>query len=167
MPKKTKQGQKEGKLEDWIAEENLKSEAKRIRARIKETAQIAEENFWEYISGSFPEIANSHLPSEVAGEFGKVCREAVTAWYLANSDLDEKLITLVKSDQIGSHERRAIIGQNEKGWWAANPEPAIKTQDIEKIVVIFEGLPTKDELLSLLRDLGYKPENIAEGILRR
>ena len=167
MAKKTKkQGKNEGQTSDWIDEENLRTDAKRIRARIKETAQIAEGHFWEYIMESFPEIANLHPPTEVAVEFGKFCRDAVTTWYLANLELDEKLIKLVKSDQIGPHERKAIIGQNEKGWWAANPEPAIKAQDINKVAVIFEGMPSKEELLNLLSDLGYKKENIAEGILK-
>jgi hypothetical protein len=178
MTKRTKkQGKTEGHMERrideahrqmdrWIEEENLKSQAKQIRARIKDTAQIAELNFWEYISGSFSEIADLHPPTEVASGFSKACCDAVTAWYIANTELDEKLRSLITADSIKAHERKAIIGQNEKGWWAANPEPAIKAQDIDKVAVIFEGMPSKDELLNLLSDLGYKKENIAEGILK-
>jgi hypothetical protein len=167
MTKRTKkQGKTEGQMDRWIEEENLKYQAKQIRARIRETAQKAEADFWEIIMGSFPEVANIKPPSEVTSGFSKACRDAVTAWYIANTELDEKLRSLITADSIKAHERKAIIGQNEKGWWAANPEPAIKAQDIDKVAVIFDGMPSKDELLNLLSDLGYKKENIAEGILK-
>jgi hypothetical protein len=167
MAKTTKkQGKTEGQMDRWIEEENLKTAAKQIRARIRETAQKAEVDFWEIIRGSFPEVANEMPPTEAASGFSKACCDAVTAWYIANTELDEKLRSLITAESIKAHEKRIIIGQNEKGWWAANPEPAIKARDIDKVAVIFDGMPSKEELLNLLSDLGFKKENIAEGILK-
>lgn len=167
MIKKTKkQGKNDSRIDRWIEEENLKSRAKQIRARIDETAQIAEKDFWEIIMGSFPETSGVKVKCEVASSFSQACRDAVMACYIANTQLDKKLLNLIKGDAIKTHEKRVIIGENEKGWWAANPEPAIKAQDIDKVAVIFDGMPSKDELLNLLSDLGYKKENIAEGILK-
>jgi hypothetical protein len=167
MAKTTKrQGKDQGQRGNWIEEENLNYQAKKIRARINETAQIAERNFWEYIRGSFPEVVNSYEPSEVIGEFGKICQDAVFSWYLANSKLGKKLIDLIRNDKIKPREKWIIVGQNAEGWWAANPDPAIKAKDIDKIRVIIHKMTSKEELLGLLSNLGYKKENILEGILR-
>ena len=161
-----KQDKNKGQTGRWIEEENLNYQARKIWARINETAQIAERNFWEYISGSFPEVANMKPPTEAASGFSKACRDAVMAWYLANSEIDEKLVTLIKSDQIKPHEKKVIIGQNVRGWWAANPGPAIKAQDIDKVEVMISAVPDKERLIKFLNDLGYKQENILEGILK-
>lgn len=98
-----KQGKNERQTSDWIEQENLNYQAKKIRARINETAQIAETNFWEYISGSFPEVTNLHRPNEVMAAFTQSCRDAVAAWYIANSELDEKLRGLITSE-VGRKE---------------------------------------------------------------
>ncbi len=111
-------------------------------------------------------MANERMPNNVAGDFAKTCREAVTCWFIVNAKLDEEIKGLIKSGVIKPHEKKVLIGQNDEGWWAANPEPAIKHQDIEKIQVIFSGLPTKGELRNLLLDLDYKAGNILEGILK-
>jgi hypothetical protein len=167
MTKKTsKQGQNKAKIDLWIEEENLKSQARKIRARIKETAQIGKSNFWEYIAGSFPEVSSMKTSGEAASGFAEACYDAVMNWYLANAQLDQRLLNLIKGDTLKAQEKRILIGQNAEGWWAANPEPAIKAQDIDKVAVIFNGIPSKDELLDLLSNLGYKKENIIEGILR-
>ena len=98
-----KHGNDNVKIGHWIEEENLNYQAKKIRARINETAQIAETNFWEYISGSFPEVTNLHRPNEVMAAFTQSCRDAVAAWYIANSELDEKLRGLITSE-VGRKE---------------------------------------------------------------
>jgi hypothetical protein len=162
----TKQVKSKSELGNWIDEENRQYEARRLAARINETAQKAHNEFWEFVMGSFPEVANERTPDNVTREFTKLCREAVTSWFMANSQVDDKILSLIKSDAIKPHEKKVMIGQNDEGWWAANPEPAIKHQDIEKIQVIFSGLPSKDQLQSLLFNLGYKDSNILEGILK-
>ena len=85
------------KKEDWIDEENLRTRAGSIRSRIKETARKAETDFWEIVLGSYPEIPARRLPSETSPEFGRVCREAVIGWYIANAELDERIIDLLRS----------------------------------------------------------------------
>ena len=65
-----------------------------------------------------------------------------------------------------AHDKKVIIGQNESGWWAANPEPAIASGDIEQIELLVESVATRDELIDFLLGIGYKREHIAEGILR-
>ena len=150
----------------WIDEENLHYQVRKLSSRIRETAQNAQNEFWEFVIGSFPEVANEQSPERLASDFARTCRETVTSWFIANAKLDEKIIEMIKSGLVKPHEKKVLIGQNDAGWWAANPEPAIKQQDIEKIQVICSGLPNKDELLNLLSNLGYKTDNIIEGILK-
>jgi len=167
MAKRPKKQRKTGgDLGSWIDEENLQYEARKLLARIRETARKAQDEFWEIVIGSFPEIVSEQSPDKVASAFTKACREAVTDWYVANAKLEEKILSLIRSGSIKPHEKKVLIGQNDEGWWAANPEPAIRHQDIDKMQVIFSGLPSKDELMNLLTNLEYKKENILEGILR-
>ncbi len=66
---------------------------------------------------------------------------------------------------VKKHNKKVIIGQNDSGWWAVNPDPALVSGDIEKIEILIKEASSRDQLLEILKDLGYQHENIAEGIL--
>jgi len=149
----------------WIDDENRQYEARKLVTRIKETALKAQNEFWEIVIGSFPEIVNEQAPDKMASDFTKACGEAVTNWYIANGKLDETIVRIIKSGSVKPHEKKVLIGQNDEGWWAANPEPAFKHQDIEKIEVLIKSVPTREQLIAKLIDLGFKTYNIHEGIL--
>ena len=68
---------------------------------------------------------------------------------------------------IRQHNRQMIIGHSDDGWWAINPEPAFKHRDLNKLKIIIQGIPDRERLISFLTDLGYRPENIFEGILNK
>ena len=160
-----KQRQTKAESDHWIDEENRQYQARKLMARIKETALKAQNEFWEIVIGSFPEIVNGQAPDKAAGDFTKACRDAVTDWYIANAKSDERIVRIIKSGSIKPHEKKVLIGQNDEGWWAANPEPAFKHQDMDKIEVLIKSLPTREQLISKLIDLGFKTYNIHEGIL--
>ena len=68
---------------------------------------------------------------------------------------------------IRQHVRQMIIGQSDDGWWAVNPEPAFKHRDLNRLEVIVQGIPDREKLMNFLSDLGYRQENIFEGILNK
>ena len=79
---------------------------------------------------------------------------------------DRKTSSKAKEMNDKQHNKKALIGQNDKGWWAVDPDPALEAKDIDQLEIIVQGLPQRDQLLRFLTELGYSEENIIEGILR-
>jgi len=73
---------------------------------------------------------------------------------------------MAKEQDIEKHDKKVIIGQRDDGWWAVNPEPAFIHNDIDKVEILIKAVTSKDQLIKALIDLGYRGDNIFEGILR-
>ena len=65
------------------------------------------------------------------------------------------------------HDKQVIISRNDNGWWAANLEPKMKDGNSHKINPMVRGVESRKKMLELILGLGYRPENIVEGILRK
>lgn len=55
-----------------------------LKKRMEEAVEKAQENFWQSICESFPEVKTGDLPPEVVFQFDQTCTSAVKLWLESN-----------------------------------------------------------------------------------
>jgi hypothetical protein len=122
------------------------------------------------------EALEDSLDNAPDGELAQACRKLVmlTKILYTGTEMEDAIADVLKArnaetakreKKIKPHNKKAIIGKNEEGWWTVNPEPAINQQDIEKLEQMVHGIESKEKLIDFLMGLGYQRQNIVEGIL--